>query len=401
MTSEEIRKFAEKFRKQKMPALPILDDLLAAFGVSLLSGGADSGTPVEATPDYKKLIAAADLFGARVRERCPSWFDEDGTDLAEARDKLARIIYASMAGAAPPAASPQPVPHDPDCDCEICFYEARQSGKPDPKGGRRLNPLQSGTVRLNFSNIRIVDITDCEWKDLRIVIHQMERDGTESMPMGFVEASYGCVHVGPKSLAASNSGTPAAGEWQKPNYFCLVSGNLCEQEISATDRARCMCLNCDNYRKTMGDWYKHSQVTGKVIAASRGESAPATPSAPDEDRPSCHVCGSKMVRCWQCTSCGAASYPTNPEPQGGLLAIAAKVYEGLEINGLVKRDDEAAILEIIQQWIKVAPAPADTKELAGKAAKRIFDEEWRRQCAEEDHLSLKELAEIIEEELKR
>lgn len=26
--------------------------------------------------------------------------------------------------------------HDEGCDCENCFYEARQSGKPDPKPGK-------------------------------------------------------------------------------------------------------------------------------------------------------------------------------------------------------------------------------------------------------------------------
>jgi len=40
------------------------------------------------------LLRAANLFGARVKERCPSWFKEQAgsTDFAEARDALAALI---------------------------------------------------------------------------------------------------------------------------------------------------------------------------------------------------------------------------------------------------------------------------------------------------------------------
>lgn len=72
-----------------------------------------------------------------------------------------------------------------------------------------------GRIRLNFSNTRIMDITECEWKDLRIVIEQMKINGTASMPLGFIEASYGCAHISP---------TPCPHTWNDGNkaWGCVL-----------------------------------------------------------------------------------------------------------------------------------------------------------------------------------
>lgn len=63
--------------------------------------------PAAWTPREIEILTLADLFGARVREREPGWFDEDGTDFAEAREKLARIISAALNKSAP-ASPPSP-----------------------------------------------------------------------------------------------------------------------------------------------------------------------------------------------------------------------------------------------------------------------------------------------------
>lgn len=47
-------------------------------------------------------------------------------------------------------------------------------------------------MRLNFSNHRIVDITECEWKDLCILLLGSHEKVTVP-PAGL---AYGCVHIG-------------------------------------------------------------------------------------------------------------------------------------------------------------------------------------------------------------
>jgi len=61
-------------------------------------------------------------------------------------------------------------------------------------------------MRLNFSNHRIVDITECEWKDLCILLLGSHERVTVP-PTGL---SYGCVHIG-----ETPSNLPSAEEYDK------------------------------------------------------------------------------------------------------------------------------------------------------------------------------------------
>jgi len=48
--------------------------------------------PTPKAQEAGELAKAANIFGARVREKWPGLFAEQGTDFAEARDKLAQIL---------------------------------------------------------------------------------------------------------------------------------------------------------------------------------------------------------------------------------------------------------------------------------------------------------------------
>jgi len=64
----------------------------AKGGTDILAQFFTGAAPTPKAQEAGELAKAANIFGARVREKWPGLFAEQGTDFAEARDKLAQIL---------------------------------------------------------------------------------------------------------------------------------------------------------------------------------------------------------------------------------------------------------------------------------------------------------------------